>query len=134
MDACHMRWDNRSAEQWIEEAGRFEKMAERFDQHPQLRASFAALARDARARVVGGRVSADQSLENYDWSRLRRVDAKASGSSDLDYYRLRASSERAAAHEARDMRVRRVHLEMAERYQSLIRGKADAPGVPCLAS
>jgi hypothetical protein len=41
---------------------------------------------------------------------------------DLSYYRRRASQERTAALQARDPRVRRVHLEMAERYEERVRG------------
>lgn len=124
MDAHHMRWDNRSAEQWLEEAGRFEKMAERFDQNPELNASFAALARDARTRAIDRPGSVRQSLEEFDWSRIRRNGVKPADASDLDYYRMRASTERAAASNARDVRVRRVHLELAERYQAFIHVEA----------
>jgi hypothetical protein len=99
MNGLHTSWDNRSAEQWLEQAARFEKMAGRFDHHPQLNASFTALARDAAKR-------AGQRLE----------------SSDLDYFRMRAGKERGAAAAACDMRARRVHLEMAERYNALVRG------------
>ena len=45
----------------------------------------------------------------------------ASSDSDFDYLRMRALKERSAARSARDMRVRRVHLEMAERYEGLFR-------------
>ena len=44
--------------------------------------------------------------------------------SDLSYYRRRASEERTAALNARDSRVRRVHSEMAERYEERVRGMA----------
>lgn len=98
MDALPVSWDSRSAEQWLGQAARFEKMAGRFDHHPQLNASFTSLARDATKR-------AGQLLE----------------SSDLDYFRMRVRKERAAATTARDVRVRRVHLELAERYHALIR-------------
>jgi hypothetical protein len=41
---------------------------------------------------------------------------------DLSYFLRRASEERTAALYARDPRVRRVHLEMAERYEERVRG------------
>ena len=41
---------------------------------------------------------------------------------DLSYFLRRASEERTAAMHARDPRVRRVHLEMAERYEERVRG------------
>lgn len=44
--------------------------------------------------------------------------------SDLSYYRRRASEERTAALNSRDPRVRRVHAEMAERYEDRVRGMA----------
>ena len=44
--------------------------------------------------------------------------------SDLSYYRRRASEERTAALNARDPRVRRVHVELAERYEERVRGMA----------
>jgi two-component sensor histidine kinase len=44
--------------------------------------------------------------------------------SDLSYYRRRASEERTAALNSRDMRVRRAHTEMAERYEERVRGMA----------
>ncbi|HWJ37790.1 MAG TPA: hypothetical protein VNR86_03400 [Sphingomicrobium sp.] len=40
--------------------------------------------------------------------------------SQLDYLRLRACAERRAAAGATDMRVNRVHLEMAQRYEALV--------------
>jgi two-component sensor histidine kinase len=43
---------------------------------------------------------------------------------DLSYYRRRASEERTAALNSRDPRVRRVHAEMAERYEDRVRGMA----------
>jgi hypothetical protein len=45
-------------------------------------------------------------------------------SSDLSYFRKRASEERTAALNARDPRVRKAHLEMAERYEDRVRGMA----------
>jgi len=128
MSGLHTGWDNRTAEQWLDDAGRFERMAERFNRHPHLNASFSALARDARTRAVKGPASARQSLQDYDWSRIRRLEAKAWTTDDLDYFRMRAASERVAAEHARDMRVRRVHLEMAERYGALIRIGERGPG------
>ena len=44
--------------------------------------------------------------------------------SDLSYYRQRASEERTAALNTRDPRVRRVHIEMAEAYEERVRGMA----------
>ena len=41
--------------------------------------------------------------------------------SDLSYYRRRASEERTAALNSRDPRVRRAHVEMAERYEERVR-------------
>ena len=41
---------------------------------------------------------------------------------DLSYYRRRASEERTAALNSRDPRVRRVHDQMAERYEERVRG------------
>ena len=66
------------------------------------------------------------SVEEYDWSRIRRTEMKSLTKSDLDYFRLRAAGERAAAEGAQDIRVRQVHLEMAERYQALI-GVCETP-------
>jgi hypothetical protein len=40
---------------------------------------------------------------------------------DLSYYRRRASEERTAALNSRDPRVRRVHAEMAEHYEDRVR-------------
>ena len=40
---------------------------------------------------------------------------------DLSYFLKRASDERTAALHARDSRVRRAHLEMAERYEERVR-------------
>ena len=42
--------------------------------------------------------------------------------SDLAYFRRRASDERTAALEARQSEARRLHVEMAERYEDLVRG------------
>ncbi len=44
--------------------------------------------------------------------------------SDLSYYRRRASEERTAALNTRDVRVRKVHNEMAERYEERVRAMA----------
>jgi hypothetical protein len=44
--------------------------------------------------------------------------------SDLSYYRRRASEERTAALNSRDPRVRRVHSEMADHYEERVRGMA----------
>ena len=41
--------------------------------------------------------------------------------SDTQYFRRRASDERSTALQARDARVRKAHLEMASRYEDLVR-------------
>ncbi len=41
---------------------------------------------------------------------------------DTAYFRRRASEERTAALQARDWPVRAAHLEMAQRYEDLVRG------------
>jgi hypothetical protein len=48
----------------------------------------------------------------------------ATVSTDLSYFRKRASEERTAAINARDPRVRKAHTEMAERYEDRVRGMA----------
>jgi hypothetical protein len=40
---------------------------------------------------------------------------------DLSYFLRRASEERTAALHSKDARVRRVHLELAERYEERVR-------------
>ena len=120
MDANHMRWDKRSAEQWLEEAGRFEKMADRFDENSRLNTSFAALARDARRRAAETSSRSRQVSDNRDWRWMCGGSVTPVSPSDADYYRGRAASERKAADDAQDSRVRRVHLEMAGRYQALV--------------
>ena len=42
--------------------------------------------------------------------------------SDLAYLRRRASEERTAALSARHAGARKAHMEMAERYEDLVRG------------
>lgn len=42
--------------------------------------------------------------------------------SDTQYFQRRASEERTAALQARDTRARKAHVEMAERYEDLVRG------------
>ena len=121
MDAL-AAWDDWSTEQWLDEAGRFQRMAERFHDHPQLNASFKALARDALARSNPAPAKPIQQLPEYDWSRLRRTDAVPPTPADLAYFRLRRMQEQTAALEALDVRVRRVHLEMADRYRALAQG------------
>jgi len=103
MGGLHRGWDNRTADQWLEQAARFQKMASRFDLHSRLHASFAALARDAGKRAK-----------------------QSSMACDLDYLRMRAAHEQTAGGNAADIRVRRVHLEMAKRYQALIRATETA--------
>ena len=60
------------------------------------------------------------SLDDVDWSRVRRAGATPT-KGDRNYFRLRCAQEQEAAREARDTRVRLVHLEMAERYGALVR-------------
>jgi hypothetical protein len=43
---------------------------------------------------------------------------------DVTYFNRRAAEERAAAMASADLRVRQVHLDMAERYQDLANGIA----------
>lgn len=43
---------------------------------------------------------------------------------DTEYFRRRASEERMAASRARDARARNSHVQMAERYEDLVRGIA----------
>jgi two-component sensor histidine kinase len=61
--------------------------------------------------------------DSYGASRIDGVGADAV-TNDLSYYRVRASEERTAALNARDPRVRRVHVDMAERYENRVRGMA----------
>src|SRR5690242_8660519 len=110
MDGLHVGWDNRTAQEWLEEAGRFEKLARRFDHHAHLSASFSALARNARTRATQRQPSSGPSLEDYDWSRIRRAGESAENTANLDYFRTRVIQEQAAAESANDIRVRRVHL------------------------
>ena len=42
--------------------------------------------------------------------------------SDLAYFRRRASEERTAALQARSSEARQRHVELAERYEDLVRG------------
>jgi hypothetical protein len=121
MDATEVRWDNRSAEQWLEEAGRFEKMAERLDRNSHRSASFAALAPDAPRRPTETSNAARHLSSDSDWRRMCGSRVTPVSSSDADYYRRRAASEYKAADDAHDSRVRRVHLALAERYQALVR-------------
>ena len=125
MHAHHTGWDDRSAEQWLDQAGRFEKMAERLNHHPQLTASFSALARDARKRATdGSTASRDSGVSHI----LQRASMPA-GEADLDYLRARAATENAAGNQAHDFRVRRVHLEMARLYEILVRAAEAGSGV-----
>lgn len=122
MDEGLTRWDNWSAEQWLEEASRFDKMALHFDHHPQLNASFRALARDALVRAKDGRLTEAQVVRGTDWLHpQRRHPVARPTSSDVEYFRRRTIQEQTAALRSRDLRVRRVHLEMAERYRALSR-------------
>lgn len=119
MNALQWGWDGRTADQWLDEAKRFEKMAERFGHHEALNASFASLASNARTRALHASPSA-QSARDHDCDRLPPA-MVAPVESDLDYFHSRACAEEEAAKSAKNMRVRRVHLELAQRYRSLIR-------------
>ena len=122
MDEGLTRWDNWSAEQWLEEASRFDKMALHFDHHPQLNASFRALARDALVRAKDGRLTEAQVVRGTHWLHPHgRHRAAHPTCSDAEYFRRRTAQEQRAAQQSRDFRVRRVHLEMAERYRALSR-------------
>lgn len=46
--------------------------------------------------------------------------------SDRDYFRRRAEEERAAASRTDNASVRRVHLELAERYDGIVAPKAES--------
>ncbi|HEV7287083.1 hypothetical protein [Sphingomonas sp.] len=48
---------------------------------------------------------------------------------DLDYYRTRASEERARAAAASDPAVRRAHQAMAERYERVAAGERLTLGI-----
>lgn len=62
---------------------------------------------------------------------LRNSVKESRAESDFDYLRMRALKELSAAASGRDIRVRRVHLEMAKRYQALLR-RAEAQWLPRL--
>lgn len=123
MDAHQTPWDDWPAEQWLEEALRFEKMAHRFVHHSHLNASFGALARDARRRA-GPRLPPAIEESRAPCSRAANSAAPNGHMKDLDYFRRRAAEEQTAAVGSRDLRVRRVHREMAERYAGRIRAAA----------
>lgn len=114
-------WDERSSEQWLQDAGRFAKMAERFYRHPQLKARFSALARDGIVRAKDGRSAEARVVCGTDWRGAQPASLGAHpANANLDYFRCREAQERAAASQSSDLRVRRVHLEMALRYGALI--------------
>jgi hypothetical protein len=119
-DTSHTRWDDRSSEQWLDEARRFEEMAERFSHHDHLNASFSALARDALVRAKDGRPAAARVMHSRDWSVHVLPRLASSTEVDVAYLRRRAQEELASAREAVDVRVSRVHLELAERYGARI--------------
>lgn len=119
-----MNWDDRTAEQWLDEARRFEKMAGRFDKNSALNASFAALARDARTRAVSRPKADHQCPVNSDWGCIGFRTPTPADARDLDYYRVRALREQTAAKNASHVRARQAHLDMAERYQALISANA----------
>ena len=55
---------------------------------------------------------------------------------DLSYLRRRASEERSAALQSRDVRVRRVHAAMADCYEELVRAQTwqERPAKPEMAA
>jgi hypothetical protein len=114
------RWDDWTVDQWLEEAARFDKMALRFRHRPQLNASFKALAQDALVRARDGRLTEIQVVPGTDWRHPQpRHGAARATNSDTEYFCRRAAQEQRAALHSRDLRVRRVHLEMAERYRAV---------------
>lgn len=46
--------------------------------------------------------------------------------SDISYFRRRASDERSAAMQARQSDAREAHLELAQRYEDLVRAIAES--------
>jgi len=122
------RWDDRSYEEWIDESARFEKMAERLDYHPQLKASFSALAREAVVRAKDGRLTAARIVAGAEWRQVQFSNAaNSSTSANIEYFQRRESQERLAASQSSDLRVRRVHLEMAIRYGALVGPSNELP-------
>lgn len=120
MDTSQNRWDDRSGEQWLDDARRFEKMIERFSDHDHLRASFSALARDALVRAKDGHHTAARVVHARDWCLQALLGLSKPSSADADYLRRRVREELTSAGEATDIRVARVHLELAERYLARI--------------
>lgn len=53
-----------------------------------------------------------------------RAGGRTTVTNDLSYYRRRASEERTAAINTRDARVRKVHNELADRYEERVREMA----------
>jgi hypothetical protein len=49
--------------------------------------------------------------------------------SDLDYYRRRAADERKAAECATDPTARRVHLDLARRYDEAVEAEKSRPAI-----
>jgi hypothetical protein len=107
-------------------------MAERFSHHPHLNASFSALARDALVRAKDGRPAAARVMHARDWCMPALPRLSSTTAADVDYLRRRAREELTSAGQATDIRVARVHLELAERYRARIRA-AEAPGSERLA-
>lgn len=120
MDRLNTRGDHRSVEQFLDKANGFDRMAGHLSRWPRSNLSFAAPAQDTRTRAIHAPAPTVHNLADYDWSRIRRTGLKISSPSDIGYFRVRAAKELTAAGRATDKRVRRVHLEMAERYQALI--------------
>jgi len=56
-----------------------------------------------------------------DWSARPVRSPAPPASAEAEYFRRRAAQEQRAALQSRDVRVRRVHLEMALRYRALLR-------------
>ncbi len=109
-------------DEWRTQADRFASMAAQLDSYPHLNTSFTALARDALVRAEHGRWPKLGEMREPDMSRKGHGDrGRAPGKPDLKYYRRRVTEEKAAALQASDLRVSRVHCEMARRYGDLVR-------------
>ena len=62
-------------------------------------------------------------MAGTDWRQAQRAFASDQGAnSDAEYFRRRETQERIAARRSTDLRVRRAHLEMAMRYDALVKG------------
>jgi hypothetical protein len=93
------------------------------DQHsaPTAEAAFSGSSYSPRLPIErDGRSGALLSTAHDELSR------EGTASADVCYDRWRASEERTAALQARDLRARRVHIELAERYEERVRNSAAA--------